>query len=85
MKVMVLIEQARIETHPLRMEDVPEPRADAEGLLEAAREIPIHTHVQTFPLDRANEALIVLKERRFGVWSMGRISKGPYPKIGYGP
>jgi alcohol dehydrogenase, propanol-preferring len=39
-------------------------RADAEGLLEAAAEIPIHTHVQTFPLDQANEALIALKESR---------------------
>jgi propanol-preferring alcohol dehydrogenase len=39
-------------------------RADAEGLLEAAAEIPIRTHVQTFPLDQANEALIALKESR---------------------
>jgi alcohol dehydrogenase, propanol-preferring len=31
-----------------------------EFLLEAAR-IPVHTHVQTFPFDQANEALIALK------------------------
>ena len=36
-------------------------RADGrEFLLEAAR-IPVHTHVQTFPFDQANEALIALK------------------------
>ena len=29
-------------------------------LLEAAR-IPVHTHVQTFPFDQVNEALISLK------------------------
>lgn len=39
-------------------------RADAEGLLRAAAAIPIHTHVQTFPLGQANEALIALKESR---------------------
>ena len=31
-----------------------------EFLLEAAR-IPVRTHVQTFPFDEANEALIALK------------------------
>ena len=31
-----------------------------EFLLEAAR-IPVQTHVQTFPFDQANEALIALK------------------------
>jgi propanol-preferring alcohol dehydrogenase len=31
-----------------------------EFLLEAAR-IPVHTHVQTFPFDQVNEALIALK------------------------
>ena len=36
-------------------------RADGqEFLLEAAR-IPVHTHVQTFPFDHVNEALIALK------------------------
>jgi propanol-preferring alcohol dehydrogenase len=36
-------------------------RADGrEFLLEAAR-IPVHTHVQTFPFDQLNEALIALK------------------------
>jgi len=40
------------------------PRDDVEGLLVAAAEIPIHTHVQAFPPDRANEALIAPKESR---------------------
>ena len=36
-------------------------RADGqEFLLEAAR-VPVHTHVQTFPFDQLNEALIALK------------------------
>jgi propanol-preferring alcohol dehydrogenase len=39
-------------------------RADAEGLLEAAAEIPIHTHVQTFGLEEANTALVAMKESR---------------------
>ena len=36
-------------------------RKDAEGLLGLAREIPIHTDVETFPLNRANEVLQRLK------------------------
>jgi propanol-preferring alcohol dehydrogenase len=36
-------------------------RQDAEELLQAAAEIPIHTTVQTFPLEEANEALLALK------------------------
>jgi propanol-preferring alcohol dehydrogenase len=36
-------------------------RQDAEELLRLAAEIPIHTIVQTFPLDGANEALLALK------------------------
>lgn len=36
-------------------------RQDAEELLQAAAEIPIHTTVQTFPLEAANEALLALK------------------------
>ncbi|MEE9616487.1 MAG: zinc-binding alcohol dehydrogenase family protein [Anaerolineae bacterium] len=36
-------------------------RQDAEELLRAAAEIPIHTTVQTFPLEAANEALLALK------------------------
>ena len=36
-------------------------RRDAFELLQAAAEIPIHTTVQTFPLEAANEALLALK------------------------
>lgn len=36
-------------------------RADAEGLLKLAGEIPIKTEIETFPLDDANRALIALK------------------------
>ena len=36
-------------------------RKDAEELLGLAREIPIHTDVETFPLDQANEVLQRLK------------------------
>ncbi len=36
-------------------------RQDAEGLLREAAEIPIHTTVQTFPLEEANEVLLALK------------------------
>ena len=36
-------------------------RQDARELLEVAAEIPIHTTVQTFPLEEANEVLLALK------------------------
>jgi propanol-preferring alcohol dehydrogenase len=36
-------------------------RQDAKELLRLAAEIPIHTTVQTYPLERANEALLALK------------------------
>lgn len=36
-------------------------RKDAEELLGLAREIPIHTDIETFPLNRANEVLQRLK------------------------
>jgi propanol-preferring alcohol dehydrogenase len=36
-------------------------RQDAEELLQVAAEIPIHSTVQTFPLEEANEALLALK------------------------
>ena len=36
-------------------------RQDAEELLQVAAEIPIHTTVQTLPLEAANEALLALK------------------------
>jgi propanol-preferring alcohol dehydrogenase len=32
-------------------------RADGDELLELAPKIPVHTHVETFPLEQANEAL----------------------------
>ena len=36
-------------------------RQDARELLEVAAEIPIHTTVQTFPLEEANDVLLALK------------------------
>ena len=39
-------------------------RRDGEELLTLAAQIPIQTEVTTFPLDRANEALIALKTSR---------------------
>jgi alcohol dehydrogenase, propanol-preferring len=39
-------------------------RRDAEELLRVAAEIPVHTEVQVFPLEAANEALLALKESR---------------------
>ena len=36
-------------------------RQDAHELLQVAAEIPIHSTVQTFPLEAANEALLALK------------------------
>lgn len=39
-------------------------RSDGEGLLAEAAAIPIHPHVTTYPLARANEALIDLKSDR---------------------
>ncbi len=36
-------------------------RRDAEDLLRVAAEVPIRTHVQTFGLAEANEALLALK------------------------
>lgn len=36
-------------------------RQDGEELLRLAREIPIQTHTELFPLERANEALMQLK------------------------
>jgi len=36
-------------------------RADGHEFLREAAQIPIHTHVETFPLARANEALAALK------------------------
>ncbi len=39
-------------------------RCDAEELLRLAGEIPIVTTVQSFPLEKANEALLALKESR---------------------
>lgn len=39
-------------------------RADAEELLKVAAEIPIRTEVQTFSLNDANRALILLKESK---------------------
>jgi propanol-preferring alcohol dehydrogenase len=36
-------------------------REDARQLMQLAGEIPIHTEVQTFPLQDANRALLALK------------------------
>jgi propanol-preferring alcohol dehydrogenase len=49
-------------------------RHDAEALLALAAEIPIHTTVQAFPLEAANEALLALKRSKIdgtGVLVMG--------------
>jgi propanol-preferring alcohol dehydrogenase len=39
-------------------------RVDAEELLRIAAEVPIRTEVETFPLEEANRALILLKESK---------------------
>jgi propanol-preferring alcohol dehydrogenase len=39
-------------------------RRDGAELLQLAAEIPIRTTVQTYPLERANEALLALKRSR---------------------
>lgn len=39
-------------------------RADAEGLLKLAGEIPIKAEIETFPLEDANRALIALKNSK---------------------
>jgi len=36
-------------------------RADGEEFLIEAARVPVRTHVQTFPFDHANDALIALK------------------------
>ena len=36
-------------------------RADGREFLEEAATIPVHTHVETFPFEQANEALLALK------------------------
>jgi propanol-preferring alcohol dehydrogenase len=36
-------------------------RADGREFLEEAARLPVHTHVQTFPFDQVNDALIALK------------------------
>jgi propanol-preferring alcohol dehydrogenase len=37
-------------------------RQDAEELLRAAGEIPVHTVVEIFPLEDANEVLLMMKQ-----------------------
>jgi propanol-preferring alcohol dehydrogenase len=37
-------------------------RKDALDLLAEAPQVPVHTEVQVFPLEQANEALIALKQ-----------------------
>ena len=39
-------------------------RRDGEELLEIASRVPVHTEVEVFPLDAANEALMRLREGR---------------------
>ncbi|MCX8053592.1 MAG: alcohol dehydrogenase, partial [Armatimonadetes bacterium] len=39
-------------------------REDGEGLMQVAPQVPIRTHVQTYPLEKANEALDDLREGR---------------------
>ena len=40
-------------------------RRDGEEFLRLAPEVPVHTHVRTYPLERANEALDDLQAGRF--------------------
>ena len=47
-------------------------RADVSGFLKLASRIPIMPHVQEFPLEAANRALLELKERKIrGAKSIG--------------
>lgn len=39
-------------------------RQDGERFLEFVRDVPIHTAIQTFPLEQANEALLALRQGR---------------------
>ena len=39
-------------------------REDGEELMKIAPRVPVRTHVQTYPLERANEALADLREGR---------------------
>jgi len=39
-------------------------RRDGEELLEIAARVPVHTEVEVFPMDAANEALTRLREGR---------------------
>ncbi len=39
-------------------------RADGEEFLALAPQVPVRTHVTTYPLERANEALADLREGR---------------------
>ncbi len=50
-------------------------RKDAEDVLRLAAKIPIHTEVQEFPLDKANRALLLLKQGRIQGAGVLRVSK----------
>lgn len=39
-------------------------RRDAQEFLEIAAEVPVHTEVQLFPLEQANQALVAMKHSR---------------------
>jgi propanol-preferring alcohol dehydrogenase len=51
-------------------------RQDAEELLQLAAGIPIRTTVQTFPLERANEALLALKRSAIDGTGVLVVSRG---------
>ena len=50
-------------------------RKDAEDVLRLAAKIPIHTEVQEFPLDKANRALLLLKQGKIQGAGVLRVSK----------
>jgi propanol-preferring alcohol dehydrogenase len=51
-------------------------REDGRELMKLAAEIPLHTHTEEFPLERANEALQKLKNDQINGAAVLRISQG---------
>ncbi len=52
-------------------------RQDGDALLRLAAEIPLHTHTEEFPLERANEALQKLKQDQINGAAVLRVSEPP--------
>ncbi|MCI0573214.1 MAG: hypothetical protein L0Y66_20910 [Myxococcaceae bacterium] len=61
MKAVLLETPAPIETHPLRVQDVPTPQPGPGELLALAAAGKVKVVVETFPLAHAEEALGRLK------------------------